>query len=121
MDIQNLEVLEKRAIEGILAIKNCQGDLLRKLIVLYQEESPILISEIAEGIKKADVGQIRASSHSLKSTSATLGAMQLADYAKDLELMARGSDVTNAPGVLADLKLEYARVVKDLKKLMAST
>lgn len=121
MNIDKLEVLDEQAIEGILAIRSSQGDLLQRLILLYMEESPVLIAEIAEGIEKSDVGQVRASSHSLKSTSATLGALELADYAKDLEMMARDSDVTNAPGVLDSLKIEYDRVVIDLEKLMAVT
>ena len=120
MTFPELKTLDVQALEGILSIKSSQGNLLVKLVSLYNEESPELISQIAEGIKNSDVGQVLSSSHSLKSTSATLGAMTLADYARDLENMSRKDDLTSSAAVLDAIKEEHTRVVADLELLIAS-
>lgn len=119
MNTRNLAALDNRAIDNILMIKSSSGDLLPKLIGLYRQESPELISKIAEGIKNADVGQVLASAHSLKSTSATLGASKLAEYAKEIELLARNSEVTGGWPVLKNIESEHLLVLSDLEKLLA--
>ena len=117
MSFPELEVLDIQALESIQMIKSSDGGLLNKLIALYLEESPMLISQIAEGIKNSDVGQVLASAHSLKSTSATLGAMALSDLARQIETMARQSEIGGAGSVLEMIREEHRKVVSDLEKV----
>lgn len=121
MNSDDLRTLDIRAIDSILSIKSSSGDLLQKLVHLYQEESPQLISEIAEGIDNSDVGQIHASSHSLKSTSAALGATQLAEFAREIERMARDSDITNALDILHQIQSEHEKVMDKLEALISDS
>lgn len=121
MNTHDLQFIDIRAIESILSIKSSSGDLLEKLVNLYQEESPQLISKIAEGINNSDVGQIQASSHSLKSTSATLGATNLAEFARQIERMARDSDITNALDILHQIQSEHERVMDELQGLISGS
>jgi HPt (histidine-containing phosphotransfer) domain-containing protein len=63
---------------------------------------------------------IIAPSHSLKSTSANLGAIRLSELAKRLEHGARGGELGGDPMVLVnELKREYAHVAAALGDLIA--
>ncbi len=87
------------------------SDLLQRAIGIYLERLPEQIEVLEEAVREADADEIRGVAHSLKSSSATLGATRLASLCADLETMGREGRVDAAPAVLSDL-LEEAEQVK---------
>ena len=55
----------------------------------------------------------------MKSTSANLGAMTLAEIAKRIEHEARAGTLRNPTGLVRDLTREYGRVSAELRHLLA--
>jgi hypothetical protein len=53
----------------------------------------------------------------LKSSSATVGALVLSGYARELELDARGGSVAGGEGRLAAAEAEFGRVARTLGEL----
>lgn len=80
------------------------------IIEQYLEDSPPKVQGIQEAIARADVETLRQVSHSLRSSSANLGAVSLANYCKELENLARSGTTTGADTYLEQLELEYAKV-----------
>ncbi len=66
-----------------------QPDLLAKVIGLYLKDSQGLVDKILAATAGKDFASLRDTAHSLKSRSATLGAWQVADLCKQLEIGAR--------------------------------
>jgi len=62
---------------------------------------------------------IIAPSHSLKSTSANLGALRLSELAKRLEHGARTGELTEPLILVSELKREYQQVATALTELLA--
>lgn len=65
---------------------------------------------IRNSITLGDAAAMQRAAHSLKSTSANLGAMMLAQMCKELETMGRAGTTDNAILLLPVLEDEYDRV-----------
>jgi HPt (histidine-containing phosphotransfer) domain-containing protein len=89
-------------------LKSMAGeDFIGELIDAYLDDSPQLITAMRESLKSSDADVFRRSAHSLKSNSASLGAINLAALARELEMMGKAGDLTGAQPVLDQLILEY--------------
>ncbi|QHU99113.1 histidine kinase [Synechocystis sp. CACIAM 05] len=65
----------------------CGGDLtlFGEMVACYCQESQKLIEELVQGLEVEDFAVIRRTAHSLKSSSASLGAQQLSTFCQQLE------------------------------------
>jgi HPt (histidine-containing phosphotransfer) domain-containing protein len=66
-------------------------DVLLDLLDTYLDESSTLVASIQEGIRSGNIANVLRPAHSLKSSSASLGAMRLSKLCADLEAHLRGS------------------------------
>lgn len=82
-------------------------DILSKIVGLYLDNSKGLLVEIEEAVGEADGKKIRSTAHSLKSSSANLGADILAAICKELELMGKNDELDGSHEKFEELKQEY--------------
>jgi HPt (histidine-containing phosphotransfer) domain-containing protein len=98
------------------------GDEFTDLVRVYLEDTPKSIALLEKAATAADNQGLIAPAHSLKSTSANLGALGLSDLAKRLEHGARSGDLGNeAPTLVAELARTFARVHAELQTLLAKS
>jgi CheY-like chemotaxis protein len=90
-------------------------DLLVELVNCYLKEAPKLLEKIQRAIAHKDAIALRHASHTLKSSSATLGAIRLPKLCAELEERARQGTTENTESQLAQLIAEYKRVVTALQ------
>lgn len=110
--------MEKQVIDRITyeQLKNMAGaDFIGELIDAYLEDSPQLIAAMHTSLQSNDVEVFRRSAHSLKSNSASLGALDLSGMARELEMMGKEGNLTNALPLLNRLSAEYDSVQETLK------
>ena len=67
---------------------------------------PQLLQSIREAVARNDAAALRRAAHTLKSSSASLGALVLAALCKDLEAMGRTDRIAEAATVLPALLTE---------------
>ena len=84
------------------------AELLSKIADQYFEDSPERIKAIALALETKDPEALRKAAHALRSSSANLGAVKIAERCKELENMARVGEVPD-PGILTELEAEYAQ------------
>ena len=72
---------------------------LERLIAAYLDEAPKHVTGIKVGIAAGDQDAVKIAAHTLKSSSANLGAIRLAELCQSIESAA----VTNDRTTLADL------------------
>jgi HPt (histidine-containing phosphotransfer) domain-containing protein len=89
-------------------------DYIGELVDAYLDDSPQLIAAMRDCLKSNDADAFRRSAHSLKSNSASLGAITLSGMARELEMVGKSGDLTGAPPLLEQLTLEYDHVRKQL-------
>ena len=98
------------------------GDEFTDLVRVYLEDTPKSIALLEKAAGAADNQGLIAPAHSLKSTSANLGALSLSELAKRLEHGARSGDLGNeAPMLVAELARTFARVHSELQALLAKS
>jgi two-component system sensor histidine kinase/response regulator len=91
-----------------------QPALLRQMIEIYLETAPKLVAELGKGVASGNAGAIQLHAHSLKSSSARLGAQLLAALCHELEEMGQNSMLEESSGVLRKLSTEFHYVVQAL-------
>ena len=91
-------VLDRAALDAIRALdESGAAGLLRQVLHLYFESSPRLIAELRRARAAGDTVAVRNAAHSLKSSSANLGATALADMCKTVEHAARTGGLPGRP------------------------
>jgi HPt (histidine-containing phosphotransfer) domain-containing protein len=114
--------VDAKALENIRALQAPGGpDLLSKVIGLYLSGSPKLLGDLREAAVRRDADALRRASHTLKSSSANLGASTLSSLCKELETRAREGRVDDAAEAVAGIDAEYGKVKSFLEDLAAAS
>ena len=109
-------VLDTQALLRIRGMQQQGGpDILATVIQLYLDSSRELMEKIHAGVAAGDAKAVGDAAHTLKSSSANLGAVRLPVLARQLEAMRRESDLGMMRPLADELALEYARVVEALR------
>jgi PAS domain S-box-containing protein len=109
-------VLEREVLEQLGALRvNGKPELLARTIKLYLAESPKLVKTLRQAVSANDAPKIVRSAHSLKSSSANVGASLLSRYCADIEASARHADIEETRGLLAKIEAEHGRVQSALR------
>src|SRR3972149_3454855 len=81
-------------LDGIRALDNNGGQgLLGKVLSLYLSDSPKLVEGILSATGKGDGESLRMAAHTLKSSSANVGATDLSELCRKIEEMARAGEM----------------------------
>jgi signal transduction histidine kinase/CheY-like chemotaxis protein len=107
LDPAALEALRAMQVEG-------EPDLVEALVALYLEETPGLLATLRQATADGQPDRVRKAAHTLKSSSANLGAARLASLCADLEGRGRRGDLDGIESPLAELETEYQRVTAAL-------
>jgi len=90
------------------------GDLVR----VYLEDAPQRLRELEMAAETGDAAAQIAPSHTLKSSSANIGALALSDLARGIEHAARGGMATTPAEIAEGIRQEYERVAAELSRLL---
>lgn len=111
-------VIDQKALAAIAALQPPGGeDILKKVISLYLDSSLTLMKGIREAAEGNNADALYRAAHTLKSSSAYLGALTFSGMCKELEMMGRGNTLEGVAARLAALGQEYERVRDALGKL----
>jgi PAS domain S-box-containing protein len=83
---------------------------LAELIDCYLEEAPKQVQAIAAAVAQGNANALRQAAHILKSSSAALGATNLANLCKELEVMHSTQVIEGALEKVSQVEAEYERV-----------
>lgn len=86
------------------------SDIVAKVVEQYLAYSPKLLEAAQDAASCGDSTALRNAAHSLKSSSANVGAVHLADLCKEIEQIARMKNLGTLNGQLDKLMSEYKRV-----------
>jgi len=117
---QRESVLDTEVVRDLLDV---MGDEFTDLVRVYLEDTPKAIGALEQAAGRGSVDGLIAPSHSLKSTSANLGAIGLSELAKRLEHGARSGTLsaTDAVVIVGEIKRNFQRVTQELTALLVSS
>jgi len=111
--------IDARALEAIKALQRPgRPDLLSRIVDLFVTESPKLISTIMQGTGATDLEAVRTAAHTLKSSSAYVGARQVSERCKDLESAAREGNALECVSLSHCLEADYDAACAELQQVM---
>ncbi len=85
-------------------------DELRELVNLYLDYTPQLLAAQRDALARGDAPALQRAAHTLKGSSASLGATALAALCQEIETRARADTLTGAADLLTQAEGEFARV-----------
>lgn len=103
--------IDTAALDNIRSLqRDGEPDILGKIVHSYCKRTPELMSVLRKAQDRGDAVTVRNTAHSLKSSSANVGALLLADLFREIEAMGRDNCIKNAQDVLLQIEAEYVRV-----------
>jgi len=96
-------------------LKNNAGPIFKELIDLFRKHTPELISEMEASYANRDIVTLRRTAHTLKSSSATFGALKLSRLCKELEKLDEPFEGDEGAKKLNEIKAEFEKVSVALK------
>ena len=107
--------LDPAALQSLLELQqNGKADLLQRVVNTYLASSSKLAAQLRESIEVGDAHGVAAAAHTLKSSSAQVGAVRLAVLSKDIEVHGRAGSVEGARGLLDEFLTELESVHEEL-------
>jgi CheY-like chemotaxis protein len=109
------EVLDRQVLDQLSKVRtNGKPELLARVINLYLAESPKLIQKLKQAARAGDAPEMAGFAHSLKSSSANVGAKVLSRYCEEAETSARRADTEEARKILSKIETEHGCVLSAL-------
>jgi len=114
----NKVTLDISAIEAVRQLDpDGQDRLLSRLIALYRDDSSQLLADMENGLRTSDAEIVARAAHTLKSSSANLGAANVAAIARIIETAARTGDISGLPALMTKLRAQRTVALSELEAL----
>ncbi|MBW7894996.1 MAG: Hpt domain-containing protein [Opitutaceae bacterium] len=118
--MSDFPIIDPASIENLRALNPGDNDeFLREIVGIYLDDTPLRIGELESSLAGRDMEKFVRAAHSIKGSSANLGAMALRAVAERLEHHARKHGWDDAPAMVGAIKEEFALVRTELEKITA--
>ena len=109
--------LDKELIDTLRARRPA---LLARLITVYLDFAPSALTVMRSAIGEKHATSLGTAAHSLKSSSANVGAVRITEFCRLLEVMARQNQLDGCEEIFTELEQEFVRVQQLFSKLSAT-
>ena len=103
VDLSVLRNLEKLQIDG-------EASVVGNIIEAYLNGSQPLVTQLREMHATKDLESLQRTAHSLKSSSANVGAIRLSTMSKDLEMKCKNNHTAEIDILIESIETEFPRV-----------
>ncbi|MGD1698783.1 response regulator [Dapis sp. BLCC M229] len=114
--VPELEIaIDKAVLQELKEMAGDAHEMVVEIIDCYLEDTPMLLDEISQAVEQEQAELLQKSAHTIKSSSASVGATKLSELCKNLEYIGRGGTTEGANVILSEAKAEYERVETALR------
>jgi HPt (histidine-containing phosphotransfer) domain-containing protein len=111
--------INPQALEDLRTLSPGDGDaFLREIVALYLSDTPAQLAKLDRSLAAGDAEGFTRAAHSLKGSSANLGASAVRSAAERLERCARHEGLAGVQPLLVETKAEFARACAELQQLL---
>ena len=108
-------ILDQSVLRRLHDLKKSGGpDLMAKLVGIYTANSTALVDNLRVASESNDAEALRQAAHTLKSSSANVGAISFATLCKQAELAAKGGKLDMARTLVAQIIADHKQVLRAL-------
>jgi HPt (histidine-containing phosphotransfer) domain-containing protein len=102
----DVPVLDERILTEVLETTGDDIAFVRELVETYLADTPVQLEAMTAAAQADDAAALVRPAHTLKSSSATVGAMRLSSVARELEMAGRSGSLE--PAASAGLEAAHA-------------
>jgi HPt (histidine-containing phosphotransfer) domain-containing protein len=95
-----------------------KAGLLKRVINIFVEKTPPILEQMTTAVENGNAQEIFRTAHSLKSSSATVGAHALSETCRQLELAGREGSLDGAPGLLRSIQTQFRQACEALTRFV---
>ncbi|HGM6019726.1 TPA: Hpt domain-containing protein, partial [Stenotrophomonas maltophilia] len=99
-------VLDRDVLDELHAVI---GESAIQIVSVFLEDAPAMVQQLQQAAQNGDEPRLQAVAHSLKSSSANVGALSLSSVAQRIEHEARSGSLQRPAVAVALLVAEFAR------------
>jgi signal transduction histidine kinase/CheY-like chemotaxis protein len=86
------------------------ADAVREIITTFLESTPTILAALRDAAARGDAPGLRRGAHTLKASSAMLGALALSASCEELERLSRSGDIQQAPSQVETIEALHGAV-----------
>jgi two-component system sensor histidine kinase/response regulator len=98
----------------LASLRELQGedepDIVAELAQMFLEDVPLRLTELREAIETGDAPSVERIAHTLKGSSANMGAMRMESICSEIEEMGRMGELESVRALISELEEEFGRV-----------
>ncbi|WP_143137273.1 response regulator, partial [Burkholderia ubonensis] len=103
-------VIDRNALDALRALQRPgRPDVLTRIIDQFNLDAPRLIGDMQAAVAAGDAVALKIAAHTLKSSSANVGAHRLSARCREIEQFARAAEVAAAADLVAGTNAEFER------------
>lgn len=106
--------------EHLGMLKEVIGDDLKEILQTFLDSAPDTLSQIQQAVSSGSAVDLRLHAHTLKGSSANVGATQLSELSLVVENMAKEENVDDAEAKVAEISTELNQVMDYLQNYITS-
>lgn len=110
------DIIDDSALDALSAMVAGDTAFLTEMIDAFFDEAPGMLALMQSSLVSGEASELRRAAHSLKSNSATFGAMTLSSLCSRLEDLGHAGRLDDAPPLVAECFSEYSRVEEALRR-----
>jgi HPt (histidine-containing phosphotransfer) domain-containing protein len=111
-------VLDEEALQRLRELDpSGQNHLLERVLRAFESSVLRLAPQLRDARQRGDMAAIRHVAHTLKSSSASVGALRLSRLCAEIEAAVRQEAVTGLPALLDDVDQEFNVVLQAVQPL----
>ena len=115
--MSDIGAIDAKTFEDLVVSTGGDPAFVNELIDTYLSDAPALFDQMRGALSSGDAETFRRAAHSLKSSSATFGAMALSAAARELEHLARDGVLDGTAGCIARAEAEFIRAKAALEAM----
>lgn len=116
------DILDRHVLDDLRSLQEeGEPDIVTELIDLYLQEAPDRLQAIREAVRDGDAPCLLRAAHSLKGSSANLGAAGVAAVCAELERCGREVVLDGAPALLERLEADFKKLHAALERERVSS
>lgn len=116
----DLPIIDPDAIAGLRDLNpGDKGEFLREIVGIYIEDTPKRIADMKACLSSGDVAAFTRAAHTIKGSSANVGAQALRAVAERLEFMSRKEGLGAMAPLVAECEAQFGLAAAELRTLTA--
>lgn len=109
-------VIDLQAIEVLRSLNpDDNGEFLKEIVGIFLEDTPQRIAELDQSLAASDLPRFTRAAHSIKGSSANMGAVLLRSAAERLEHHSKANGLTDCEALVNAVKSEFERAAKEIR------